>query len=64
MSKVKLHPMDDERVIVELTGQEVRKLFYIMSKAESRHLPPAMLALRDKLDIILDHVKIPENPID
>lgn len=64
MSKVKIHPSDEERVIIELTGQEVRKLFYLMGKAESRHLPPAMLTLRDKLDMILDHVKIAENPID
>ncbi len=60
MSKVKVHPLDEEKVIIELTGVEVRKLFYLMSKADSKHLPPAMLNLRDKLDGILDHVRVKE----
>lgn len=59
MSKVKLHPSDAERVVIELTGREARKLFYIMSNANPSHLPPDMLNLIDKIDCVLDHVKDP-----
>lgn len=58
MSKVKLHPTNDERVLIELTAIETRKLFIIISNAEIKDLSAAMLSLRDKLDLMLDHVKL------
>lgn len=57
MSKVKLHPTNDDRVLIELTAIETRKLLIIISKGEIKDLDTTMLSLRDKLDLILDHVK-------